>query len=37
MGINSVTGDPNRLGIIGGDILVGQVVGFWWDLGLADL
>ena len=39
MGINSVMGDPNRPGIIGGFyfFLVGLVVGLWSDLGLADL
>ena len=41
MGINSVSWDPNRPGIFGGDILVGEVVGLdqfgLWNLGFADL
>ena len=37
MGINLVTGDPDRPGIIGQDILVGQVVGLVVELGFGGL
>jgi hypothetical protein len=37
MGINSVSWDPNRPGIFGGDILVREVVGLVVELGFCGL